>query len=200
MKGIPVKMKVPSHLLVTVYEQKLMLAGTKEEGEGTNKKTVPSGMYSLVSFNPPQYGVETQLQYTDKVFLVDFKRPAGGILNITGATFDNDHYFSRVDAEVTEETIKDTSDAIRTLTEPLTKLTSSAAPSTASNNQANNVSFQTSVVAMSRFDISEPGWEQCARDFVNQHLQGCPSPTSATITHSELQSTPADHFTTFEEQ
>ncbi len=135
--------------------------------------------YAFVSFNPPQYQVETQLEYTDKIFLVDFKRPAAGILDLTNAKMDDQQYFSQVQAQIQEKTIEDISGALNTIKEPLISLrakkTNSARPTSASTPEAegtNDVQFQKSVVAIQRFDISEPGWEDNMTSFVNEKLGG----------------------------
>ncbi len=130
--------------------------------------------YSLVSFKPAQLIVETQLDYTDKVFLVDFKRPAAGVLDLTEASMDDEQYFSKVQAEVEERTIQDVNAAITTLKGPLTaikptKATPTSADSTGTD-QSMEVNFQMSVIATQRFDISEPDWEARMTSFVDTRL------------------------------
>ena len=134
--------------------------------------------YTLVAFDPAQFVVETQLQYTDKIFLVDFKRPAGGVLDLKEASMDDEQYFSKIQAEVQERTLADIGTALDTIKDPLASLmtrndaniavpTSSATPVEQSNNTVN---FQSSVVATQRFDISEIGWEGRLKAFVDEHL------------------------------
>jgi hypothetical protein len=131
--------------------------------------------YTLISFNPAQFHVASELQYTDKVFLVDFKRPAGGVLNLTGATMDKEQYFSDVQAEVQERTLQDISAALNTAGGVIKKDSTAAnatpvsadTPETQSNQ---SVSFQKSVVASKRFDIAECNWEREMQDFVSHHL------------------------------
>jgi hypothetical protein len=135
--------------------------------------------YTLISFTPAQFHVESELQYTDKVFLVDFKRPAGGILDLTGASMDEEQYFSDVQAAVTERTLQDVSTAINTLTGNTTqkatpdpqkadaKPVSAKTPEAESNQE---VSFQKSVIATKRFDISDCNWEREMQEFVSLHL------------------------------
>jgi hypothetical protein len=133
--------------------------------------------YALVSFSPPQYQVETQLEYTDKIFLVDFKRPAAGILDIKNAKMDDQQYFSQVQAEIEEKTIESISGALNTIKDPLVllkpKKLNSAKPTSANTPEGeskDDVHFQKSVVAIQRFDISEPGWEEQMMFFVNEKL------------------------------
>ncbi len=152
------------------------LIADKEEAIAAAKVAAANSAigYTLISFTPAQFHVESELQYTDKIFLVDFKRPAGGILNLTGASMDEEQYFSDVQAEVTERTLSDIGDALTTVGGAVTKPKPTAATPVSSETPAadgnNTVNFQQSVIASKRFDISESGWEQNMRDFVNGHL------------------------------
>lgn len=141
------------------------------------KKSASVG-YTLVSFTPAQLIVETNLEYTDKVFMVDFRRPAGGILDLSEASMDDEQYFAKIQADVTERTMADVSTAIKTLQGPLSSgakksKDNAATPTSASTpegEQSNTVNFQKSVVAFKRFDISEPCWEERMMEFVNSRL------------------------------
>ncbi len=139
-----------------------------------SKKFEAEQNYRLVSFNPPQYIVESEIQYTDKVFLVDFKRPAGGVLDVTSVKMDDEQYFADVQAKVTERTVEDISSVLAKFTPKASKAleakpTSADTPESEANSE---VHFQKSVVAMKRFDISQQGWEQVMMHFVNGKLQG----------------------------
>ncbi len=157
--------------------------------------------YSLLSFNPPQCVVDTRLLYTDKIFLVDFKRPAGGVLDLKEAQMDDEQYFSKVQAEVQERTLQDISTALNTVKDPLANLikkdkgnvaipTSAGTPAGDSNDTVN---FQKSVVATQRFDISESGWEQRLQDFVNEHIGDGASQTVSASPDVYSQSTEIYH-------
>ncbi len=280
LKGLPVKLKVPSHVQVTVYEQQVILARSKEEIKGKTEESSQAAKrvqeqqnvikafdneiqkyqasinesairikelgvlidgasndeykkeiekvlakeiqalstaqadlqvakknkddkkaneentlakliteadlaaknatieYAIVSFTPPQYMVERELQYTDKVFLVDFKRPAGGVLDLTEASMDDEQYFAAVKAKITERTLEDVAEALKTVKDPLSKLAkkqseNTAIPTTSETPVAesnNNVNFQKSVIATQRFDISEAGWEERLQSFVSEFI------------------------------
>ncbi len=132
--------------------------------------------YTLVSFTPAQYVVETELEYTDKIFLVDFKRPLAGILDLKNAKLDDEQYFAQVQADLTERTLEDVSGALQTLTDPLQALRTSsniAKPTSAKSSPTEvqaDIHFQKSVVAIKRFDIGEAGWEDAMMTFVNERL------------------------------
>ncbi len=151
--------------------------------------------YRLISFDPAQYVVETELQYTDKVFLVDFKRPAGGILDLKEASMDDEQYFAKIQADVEERTLADISTALNRVSGPLADVlggerTNVAVPTSSETPDGETnatVDFQKSVVATQRFDINELGWEQRLQGFVNSHIsviEGQHS-TYMGVTHQE---------------
>jgi hypothetical protein len=261
LKGIPVKLKVPSHVLVTVSEQQVILAASAEEIQTKKDKATTAAAavktakdavntqqaatdaadaalddaearlddlnnqlkHPETPLNDEQKGVLTgkivdqqaavdaakrtkvaahqdladaqadvpkkvaaaaaaaaaaakpeytlvSLIYTDKVFLVDFKRPAGGILDLKQASMDDEQYFKNVQAEVQERTIQDISTAIATLTPGNSN--NKAVPKSANTpaDAVSDVNFQKSIVACQRFDISEPDWEFRLSEFVNTSL------------------------------
>lgn len=134
-----------------------------------------TSQYALISFTPAQFMVDTELLYTDKVFLVDFKRPAGGILDLTEAKMDDEQYFANVQADVTERTLADVGTALDTVRGAIRSTPNVATPTSAitpDGEVADGVDFQKSVVAYQRFDISEPGWEMRLNDFVGRYI-GC---------------------------
>lgn len=184
LNGIPVKLKIPSHIGVTIYEQQVLLGPRK-----TGDTTLSTG-YSLVSFTPRQLKAETELIYTDKVFLVDFKRPAGGVLDLTGASLDDEQYFSDIQAKVTEQTLADIDTALGTLKDNLRRPRSkdmSATPTsgnTTAEASPGSVSFQKSVIAYQRFDISECDWEVRLNAFVEQHIANCVQPCQTDLNNS----------------
>tara|TARA_R110002111_G_scaffold2705_6_gene18068 strand:- start:5334 stop:6017 length:684 start_codon:yes stop_codon:yes gene_type:complete len=180
-KGIPVKMKVPSHVTVTVYEQQVLIRG--KEG------------VKLQSFSPPQYEVETGLAYTDKVFLVDFVRPAGGTLDLMGEgdnqgiVFDDEQYFEAIRAKVQEQTMQQVIKSLETvggfsITEG--KKVSAAGTETSAqfvegDPTLPNVHFEKSIVAYQRFDLARPHWEDEMNCLVAKFVGVCDScPTGVT--------------------
>lgn len=195
-KGIPVKMKVPSHVTVTIYEQQVLIRG--ENG------------VKLQSFSPPQYEVKTDLAYTDKVFLVDFVRPAGGSLSLSGAgqednvSFDDEQYFKAFQAEVKEQTMEQVTkaiDEIAGIPGSLTKKSGATGKSVSARvvnppkNGISNLHFEDSIVAYQRFDLARPDWEVELNCFVNKYLGKCGTcPLPATGKVSTLSDQTADEF------
>ncbi|QDT92340.1 hypothetical protein [Gimesia algae] len=162
-KGVPVKLKVPTHVVVSIYEQQVLIRGN----DGVK----------LQSFSPPQYEVDSVLSYTDKVFLVDFARPAGGSLTLgaegnNGITFDNEQYFQTIQAEVKEETMKQVGTALETLKGSFTS-TDSTSGVVKTENLTSNLSFERSIIACQRFDLARPHWEDEVNCFVEEYLGKC---------------------------
>ena len=171
-KGIPVKMKVPTHIIVKVYEQQILV----QDGKNGNTEI------KLHSFDPPQYEIETEKIYTDKVFLVDFLRPAGGELNLVagaasdqnGINFDSSQYFSGIQASVKEQTMEDIGAALETIGAiPATLAEKTSAGMVKSDEVLTNVSFEKSIVACQRFDLARPDWEMELNAFVGNYTARC---------------------------
>jgi hypothetical protein len=100
------------------------------------------------------------------VFLVDFVRPAAGTLDMAKIEFDSEQYFANVEATVKEETIKDIKSAIDTLKGAISGAQKSS-------EKRGGLTVVRSVVAIQRFDISEPDWEMQLQTFVESHLGAC---------------------------
>ncbi len=203
-RGIPVKLKVPTHLEVVIEEdffiQKTDSIPTKREilaayrlakpdlaskgddelqqllnneNENFKKEIAESATTSMFKEIPllidnqkiRSLNISTSVIYTDKVFTVDFKRPAAGLLNITDTTFDSEQYFKQINAKYTEETLKDINTAIGTLT--------GRGSSVKLGNMDRSIATDKREVARARFDISEPCWEEQLHGFVDHHATGC---------------------------
>lgn len=161
-RGLPVKLKVPSHVEVIITEDFFI------EKAATNEIVFrEAGLFRggdrLRSLN-----VNTKLIYTPKVFTVDFRRPAAGTLTLGGPdsenTFDTEQYFKKIQASYEEKTIEDINTALQTVT---------GIKSSVSLPTDDNLMHDTREVARRRFDLSNPCWEQELVGFVNSHVTGC---------------------------
>ncbi len=157
-RGVPVKLKVPTHLEVVIQEE-FFLQKTGDQNAPQFEEIFVKRHGQVVR----PLNVETEVIYTDKVFTVDFRRPAGGVLNINEMKFDSEQYFGSLKATYTEQTLKDIHDALGSLKGPLGFKTAVDDPHLKSFNRE---------VARARFDISEPGWEDQLHCFVEQHVGG----------------------------
>jgi hypothetical protein len=177
-KGIPVKMKVPTHVEVRIDEA--FFLQTQDDGE---KKKLSEARILRHDGQPLRaLTVNTKLVYTDKVFTVDFRRPAGGLLNLSGVTMDSEQYFVSIQAAYEERTLEQITTALGTLK---TGTAGSLAASTASKSEGTvnavevgkdaqgSIGAGARTIALARFDISEPGWEERLQCFVEQHVTAC---------------------------
>ena len=120
------------------------------------------------------HSIETKLCYTDKVFTVDFRRPAGGVLNLSSITMDSEQYFKSIAADYEEQTLQQVNAALGTLktgepAEATAKTGSVEVPEGAKE----LLGAGTRVVALTRFDISDPNWEAQLHGFIDKHVTGC---------------------------
>ncbi|QDV19323.1 hypothetical protein Pan153_39880 [Gimesia panareensis] len=175
-KGVPVKLKVPTHVVVSIYEQQVLIRGN----DGVK----------LQSFSPPQFEVESKLAYTDKVFLVDFVRPAGGSLTLgenrtEGISFDDDQYFKTIQAKVTEQTMHQVGAALDTVKGALTGSdTQEKGGVVKTVGDTSNLKFEKSIIACQRFDLARPHWEEEVNAFVEDYIGECticPVPSNQAV-------------------
>jgi hypothetical protein len=155
-KGVPITLQVPSHVDVSIDET-YYLANDATTGTLTE---LPIGRI---------LNVRTEVIKTKKVFIVDFKRPASGTLNLD-AKFNDDQYLKSITSHLEDTTIKDSAALLGTVlkfaTGKQTSGTQGPAPSP-------NFSRQTRTVAYRRFDINEPDFEGQVDAFVSRHLNNC---------------------------
>lgn len=178
LKGVPVTLKVPTHLKLTVEEK------TFWRVEGSQMIPVSSCRATR--------NVTPEVQYTEKIFLVDPVRPASGSSNY-GFTFMSDNSDEETSAKysgtgqlkglnykITDNTITDSAtllakslnfvNAFKTKTPE--GQTNSAKTFGAGNEGvgALNVIQTTRVVAWSQFDINSEYFEDEVMGFLKEHL------------------------------
>jgi hypothetical protein len=156
-KGVPITVRLPTHLDVTIKESDLY----KDAAPPDHLTRIP---------NATSRSVETALVETDKVFTVDPKRPAAGNLTQTldfGAG-ENSQYFQQIKYKIEDETIKDINAALNTL---LPRIPTTTKGKSASSDLPEGVREMSRVVAWKRFDIDSPDFEQKVIAFVEMHLQ-----------------------------
>ena len=180
--GVPVKLKVPTHLEVTIKEKYQIIDGVVKDGH-----VVPPEIVNLGSNGRRFLNVETAIGYTDKVFTVDFPRPFSGDLTLGSASsgglqFDGEQFFSQVHGTIDDQTIEDINSVIKSELPTLQNTLAKAAPKSVeaeldAATVGSNIKLGERVVAFQRFDISECDWEAKVQNFINFHLncnQACP--------------------------
>jgi hypothetical protein len=177
-KGIPITLKVPTHVDIFIQETIYLDANTLEP--------VPTSKRNLKAKANPVC--------SDKLFSVDPKRAAAGLSEYE-IDMNNEHtdsrqrqYFKALNQKVTDETIKDITSALNTLL-----------PGVPSNPDGGKAIVHEPVinsgllsmdrdVAWKRFDISSPDFEIQVKAFVDEQLNSCHTcgPTCSVVMNENV--------------
>ncbi len=165
-KGIPVTMRVPSHLDLSVVE--------------TVYYSELDGNYSPVPMPERHLELKHKIVYSDKIITVDPKRPAAGTLAYS-AVFQSENdeardrqFFSSINYNVQDNTINTITALIPSLFPAKPELMSNQ--STPQEVRGANLVPKTRTVAWKRFDINAPDFENELSAFVANHVNcefGC---------------------------
>ncbi len=151
-KGIPVTIRVPTHVDVWVYEKVYFQRF--------------DGQLRQVPLHRPVRWVDVQGVETNRVVTVDWKRPFSGSLDYT-AEIGSDQYFDALGSKISDTTIQDVSAAVQTLAAMPTKAAAvkGAAP----------LLEEDRLIAYCRFDVDSCDLESQIIEFVALHLEvACP--------------------------
>lgn len=156
LSGVPITLKVPTHVKVYIYDTYFL-------------DTVDVGGVHRVQRIKLKYPVRDYAQefiYTEKIFTVDFKRPAAGTFNLK-LEMTQDQYISKVQHDVTDKTIEQVTALFSTLAP---KGLFAGAVSLDSASIDGQIGTIKSVSAVGIFEIDAPDFEQQVTDFINHHL------------------------------
>lgn len=154
LKGIPITLKVPTHVKLFVFEKHYLELVTV----GGIQEVQP------VDLDIPIRDFAQEFLYTEKIFTVDFKRPAAGSFNLR-LDMTEDQYFAKIQHDVTDETIAKVSELLGKL------LPSSGLFATpASGENAPDAKEIRSLVAVGVFEIDAPDFEDQVAAFLNCHI------------------------------
>jgi len=147
LKGVPITLKVPTHVQLTVFERHFLVY---DEFGRVSRLTLP---YVVRDFSQ-------EFIYSDKIFTVDFKRPAAGTYNLD-LDLTEDQYIQKFQYDVTDQTI-----------EKVTSLVQQLVPGGFEAVSALDTYYKEiqSVVAVGMFEIDAPDFEEQMSAFVNCHL------------------------------
>jgi hypothetical protein len=154
LKGVPITLKVPTHVQLTVFERHFLV---KDKDGHVVRLALP---YVVRDFSQ-------EFIYTEKVFTVDFKRPASGTYNL-GLELTDDQYIQHFRHDVTDTTIKDVTNLVTQLAPGgggLRGLTASGEEEV--DNHCEEIQ---SVVAVQIFEIDAPDFEDQVAAFISCHL------------------------------
>lgn len=161
-KGVPIALKVPTHVDVEITETYFLY-------KDTTKNTISEVVFDNKGERIPRnLDVQITPVSTKQIFTVDFVRPAAGTLT-TSATFSDQQYFAKIENEIVDETLQDITAAIKTVA-PALGLSASAR---LGEDMKANIATATRTVAYARFDIDDPSFEELLDAFVSKHLTGC---------------------------
>lgn len=157
--GIPITLKVPTHIKMYVYETHYL--ETDDLGNQIKKTRYVELPVTIRDF-------AHELVYSEKIVMVDFKRPAAGAFNLE-VDLTDDQYIKKIQHDVTDETINQVSGLIATLgsaggTDSLFRKAS---------RQGDNISTLQeikSVVAVGMFEVDAPDFEDQVRTFLECHI------------------------------
>lgn len=157
VSGVPVKLKVPTHVQATIVESVAV----------DSKSGMP------IMFDKRQLSIETETIYSDKIFMVDIPRPFAGTLDLSGTgdgfALTEDQYLTAIGAKYEDKTIQDITSIIGSdnFKKILGVQTSLSAPSDF------NLHEQTRIVAIKRFDISESCWHETMNQWIEGFMSSC---------------------------
>lgn len=164
-KGIPVTLRVPTHLDIYIDETYFVKI---DSGNKTASEPL-AGRCRLLN-------IRTQVIESEKVFTVDFKRPASGVLDLDLTFNQDEQYFSKIVSQLQDDTIEDTAALVAQAINSIQAFqTSTGDDNDAEKQMMANASLieDKRVVAYQRFDIDDPDFEYQVEQFVNQHLNHC---------------------------
>jgi hypothetical protein len=166
LNGIPITLKVPTHVKLYVFDvhfvQVIDLGGGKQE-------VVP------VELDVPIRDFASEFIYTEKIFTVDFKRPAGGSANLR-LDISDDQYIKEIQHDITDTTIQNITDQLAQLLPGGTLFPAQAKPKTPTGATASLAANQVSpssvksLVAVGVFEVDAPDFEQRIREFLDCHI------------------------------
>ncbi len=179
LHGVPITLSVPTHCKVYVTEKHFLIdksettvKETKEVKGPDNTVTIPASSTTRTISGIERMAlpvvvrdVRHEIIFTDKIFTVDFIRPAAGTFNLD-VDFNN-QYFKKIQHDVVDETIDDVGNLI-------SKIAPKGVFGVTASNPGEAVSAKLfpveSVVAVGIFEIDSPDFEQQVMAFVNCHV------------------------------
>ncbi len=156
-RGIPMKVKVQTHVDVCIEERYVLYKG--EKFETWREKPLAHKFYS----------VKCTPVVTDQIVITDFKRPASGTLDLT-IDFTDDQYLDKVSSKLTDTTITDSAALLTTI---ITKTGIAGFADDTTPPVSDRWQWKKRTVAYQRFDINAPDFEQQLEQFVNLHMNSC---------------------------
>jgi hypothetical protein len=153
LKGVPITLKVPTHVQLTLFERHFLV---KNDEDLTYRLRLP---YVVRDFSQ-------EFIYTEKIFTVDFKRPAAGTYNLR-LNLTEDQYIQQFQHDVTDNTIAQVTSLVTQLVPGGLAAQTASGAGGAVDQLVDEVQ---SVVAVGMFEVDAPDFEDQMAAFVNRHL------------------------------
>ena len=159
LNGIPITIRVPTHLKLYVFHKHYI------QPVNLDPKTNEPDTYTEVDVGVVVRDFAQEFMYTEKVFFVDFKRPAAGSSNLRVKMTDQ-QYIDQIQHDITDRTISD----VRGLVAVAQGTDKVEAKTVADENKQTDVFTIRSLVAVGIFEIAAPDFELKVRDFIECHV------------------------------
>jgi hypothetical protein len=156
--GVPITIKIPTHLKVYVYEKHFLQLDNVGAVQQVNLVELPVVIRDFAH----------EFVYTEKVVMVDFKRPAAGAFNLE-VDFTEDQYIKKVQHDITDETIARVSEFVGTIA-PGGVFKASTGDSEAPDELAKKIKEIKSVAAVGMFEVDAPDFELKVQEFLDCHI------------------------------
>jgi hypothetical protein len=160
LRGVPITVKVPTHLEVKVKETHYM---SVRDGKET-LILLPGGKRLATR------SVEVNTRLKDEVFTVDFVKPAAGMAD-TKTSYHN-QYFKKITGAVKDETIQDITNAFSGIVRKVGALPGGVKLTAGDLNKA-RIRAHEATIAVQLFEVHDPLLEEKIRGFVSPYVTDC---------------------------
>ncbi|MBL8810739.1 MAG: hypothetical protein JNM43_11225 [Planctomycetaceae bacterium] len=160
--GVPITVKIPTHLKLYVYDKYFLEIDKIAGSERLAKADIPI----LRDF-------AHEMIYTEKVVMVDFKRPAAGSSNLK-VDFTEDQYIKNMQQDITDETLQRVNELVATTLPSFVEASGGTEPQKIED----RIKEVKSIVAVGMFDVDDPNFEMLVQQFLQDHVNcsaGCPA-------------------------
>jgi hypothetical protein len=185
LNGVPITLKVPTHLKLYVFEKHYLepvKAKVKEpvlDDKGKPEKDddgkpVEQDVEKVVGIAPVNMDVvvrdfANEFMYTDKIFVVDFKRPPAGTSNLN-VDMTNDQYISHIQHDIQEDTIEKVSGLLGAFIGAGGLKSAGKEEETPPKSSGPALTEIKSLVAVGIFEIDAPDFEHKVKQFMDCHV------------------------------
>lgn len=169
LHGVPITLKVPTHVRVDVAEKHFLVLNHIQKTTNGEMKTVQAVQRRPAKL--PLREISYHMIETEKLFVVDLKRPGAGTMGATVDFNSEQQYFDEIKTRVVDETIAEVGNLLATVAPsglfgvPTTESTGAKV--------RGRVKQVSTVVASKIFEIDAPDFEFQVRVFLDQHLNCC---------------------------